>query len=395
MTTRTCGEPDRFFVAAEVPSTVHTPQEVSFIAHARVRSERTRTVTVKRLDEVTTRQCHALFDALFVLLFHPRSGQTSLALSLFPALCSLPWGDGVPRNMLMTIRGYQILQELSRNEWSVLHRGYRQRDNTPVLLKTPRHDPPPALEVALLAHEHEMLQGLSGPGIPKVYDFLSSGQDCCLALEDTGGTPLQALLVARRPDVASFLRLSIRLATILAHLHRQNIAHYSLNPRTVFIHPQTEDVCLMDFSLASSASGGTVVSVPLPSLHLAYVSPEQTGRMNRTADYRSDFYALGVLCYELLTGSCPFPVGDALELVHWHLARTLRPPTEVVPEIPLPLSQIVMKLLAKTPEQRYQSALGLTHDLEICAQEWTAQRAIAPFPKTPVPTICCTGRPGW
>ena len=113
---------------------------------------------------------------------------------------------------------------------------------------------------------------------------------------------------------------------------------------------------------------------------LAYLSPEQTGRMNRVVDYRTDFYSLGVTFYELLTGGLPFRSDDPLELIHSHIAKRPMPPSEIGGSIPEPLSRIVMKLLAKTAEERYQSALGLRADFEHCARQWTDRGEITPFP---------------
>src|SRR5713101_7440888 len=122
----------------------------------------------------------------------------------------------------MATPGYQVLQELSCNEWSILHRGHRRQDGRSVLLKTPRHDPPSATEIALLAYEHEILRGLSVSGIPKALDLLSADRGCCLVLEDRGAALLQTLLVSRRPDLEGFFQLALQLCTILVALHRQD-----------------------------------------------------------------------------------------------------------------------------------------------------------------------------
>src|SRR5262249_21460450 len=157
--------------------------------------------------------------------------------------------------------------------------------------------------------------------------------------------------------------------------------HRNLNPRGILHNPTTGEVWLADLSLAVKAVDEIQASLPPHLLRgmLAYASPEQTGRMNRATDYRTDFYSLGVIFYELLTGRLPFDSSDALELIHWHIAKTPAAPADLDPEIPEPLSRIVMKLLAKTAEERYQSALGLRADLEICGREWAAKGGIEPF----------------
>jgi serine/threonine protein kinase len=204
----------------------------------------------------------------------------------------------------MVIPGYKVCQELSRGAWFVLYRGRRREDDRPVLLKTPCGEPASPFEMQLLAHEHEILQGLLLSGVVRVHALLHHNRRGCLVLEDRGGMPLQALLAARRPDLDTFLKLAIQLATILAELHRREISHQCLNPWSILLHPTTGEVCLAGFSLASRTVSETHTSLPLPLLRdtLVYQSPEQTGRMNRVVDYRTDFYSLGALFYELLTG---------------------------------------------------------------------------------------------
>jgi predicted ATPase/transcriptional regulator with GAF, ATPase, and Fis domain len=251
-----------------------------------------------------------------------------------------------------------------------------------VLLKTPRGDPPSPSGVRLLEHEYAILQGLQLPGVIRAYEFLRHDRGCCLVLEDPGGAPLQALLPWRQLDLDAFFKLAIQLTTLLAELHQQEIVHKHLNPCSILIHPTTGEVWLADFSLASRIVSETPTAFPLSLLPstLPYLSPEQTGRMNRVVDYRTDFYSLGVIFYELLTGSPPFRSDDALELIHCHIAKLPTPPNEIAATIPEPLSRIIMKLLAKTAEERYQSALGLRADLEHCARQWTARGEIAAFP---------------
>src|SRR5262249_6700897 len=165
-------------------------------------------------------------------------------------------------------------------------------------------------------------------------------------------------------------------------LHRREIVHKHLNPHSILLHPTTGAVCLADFSLSARTASETQTSLAPAPLHstLAYLSPEQTGRMNRLVDYRTDLYSLGVIFYELLTGVPPFRADDALELIHCHIAKLPTPPSTVNATIPESLSQMVMKVLDKTAEERYQSALGLRADLERCAQQWTRLGNIAPFP---------------
>jgi len=161
----------------------------------------------------------------------------------------------------------------------------------------------------------------------------------CLALEDCGGMPLRSFLESPRLSLDSFFKLAIQLATILADLHRQGIIHQSVNPDSILFNSAADEVCLADFSFATRAVGETRTpqSRRLLSHALAYLSPEQTGRMNRTIDYRTDFYSLGGAFYEMLTGAPPFRSDDPMELIHLHIAKTPPSLTETNPEIPEPV----------------------------------------------------------
>ncbi|HSE39071.1 MAG TPA: sigma 54-interacting transcriptional regulator [Blastocatellia bacterium] len=201
-------------------------------------------------------------------------------------------------------------------------------------------------------------------------------------MEDRGGLSLQAQLAAHRSDLDFFFKVAIQLAAILSKLHRRDIIHRNVNPRSVFFNLSAGEVQLTDFSYASGTASETHFLLPqrISSEALPYISPEQTGRMNRTIDHRSDFYSLGITFYELLTGVRPFRSEDPLELTHSHIAKTPPSPSDVEPKIPGPVSEIIMKLLSKNAENRYQSALGLKEDLEACAAQWSARRRIGPLP---------------
>ncbi|MCG8365032.1 MAG: serine/threonine-protein kinase PknK, partial [Pseudanabaenales cyanobacterium] len=178
-----------------------------------------------------------------------------------------------------------------------------------------------------------------------------------------------------------FFPLAIQIARILGEIHAAQIIHKDINPGNIVFNPVTGIVKIIDFSIATQLNRETPV-LKSPSVlegTLAYLSPEQTGRMNRSLDYRSDFYSLGATFYELLTGQPPFITQDALELVHCHLAIQPTPPDQINASIPPALSHIVIKLLAKNAEDRYQSVLGLIHDLERCCQQWEATREITLF----------------
>jgi predicted ATPase len=282
------------------------------------------------------------------------------------------------------IPNHEFIQELWQNDWQTLARGRRITDQRPVLLKLIRRGVQLFASGELLEHEFHLLQQLSIAGIPRALELLpadNANGNRCLVLEDVGGTPLSELLCGRPLELDSFFGLAIHLVTILAELHRRDITHRNISPRSILFDPLTGGACLADLSLAVHSSGEIQEALApyLLQANLPYASPEQTGRMNRVPDYRTDFYSLGVCFYELLTGRPPFESSDALELIHWHIAKVPAAPAEIDPKIPAPLSDLVMKLLAKTAEDRYQSARGLRADLEVCAREWAEHSSIAPF----------------
>ena len=159
------------------------------------------------------------------------------------------------------------------------------------------------------------------------------------------------------------------------------MVHKDIKPANILIHPETKQVKLIDFSIASLLPKETqeIQSPNILEGTLAYLAPEQTGRMNRGIDYRADFYALGVTLYQLLTGQLPFPSNDPLELMHCHIAKLPLPANQVNPDLPEQVAAIVAKLMAKNAEDRYQSALGIKHDLTHCLTQWQETDTITAF----------------
>jgi len=205
-----------------------------------------------------------------------------------------------------------------------------------------------------------------------------------LLLEDPGCDPL-ARVVGKPWEITSFLRVAISLAIAIGRLHDRGIVHKDIKPAHILVKNSPEKdwgrVWLTGFGIASRLPRERQAPEPPEVIAgtLAYMAPEQTGRMNRSVDSRSDLYAMGITFYEMLTGTLPFTAADPMGWVHCHIARQPVPPSERANEIPEPLSAIVMKLLAKTAEERYQTAAGLVADLRRCQAEWEAHDHIAPF----------------
>jgi serine/threonine protein kinase len=201
-----------------------------------------------------------------------------------------------------------------------------------------------------------------------------------LVLEDPGGDPLDQRL-GRPLQLSEFLRIAIPLTRSLCQVHARGLIHKDIKPANVLVNMASGRAWLTGFGIASHAPRERQ-SPEAPEViagTLAYMAPEQTGRMNRSIDLRSDLYSLGVTFYEMLTGTLPFSAADSMEWVHCHIARQPTPPDERVP-IPVPVSELVMKLLAKTAEERYQSTAGLEADLRKCLADWESHARIDPFP---------------
>lgn len=276
---------------------------------------------------------------------------------------------------------YAVTATLYESATVSLHRAVRQKDNGPVIIKTIHIDRATPREVERLRHEYEVMQQLDGPYLLKPIALTLLRTQARLIMEDFDGEPLSSRLF-RPLDTRAFLDISTRLAAAVADIHRQDIVHKDLKPENILRHRDTGAIKLTGLGiavrLAHAATAQTVATFIEGSL--AYMSPEQTGRMNRGVDHRSDLYSLGVVFHQLLSGELPFQATDPLEWAHCHIARQPESLADIVPAVSGILAAIVLKLLAKQAEERYQSAHGLRLDLERCRDMLAASDAIASFP---------------
>jgi diguanylate cyclase (GGDEF)-like protein/PAS domain S-box-containing protein len=274
-----------------------------------------------------------------------------------------------------------LLQEILRegNVTSV-YRARREPDGVPVVLKSLKSKYPSAEDTARFTHEYEVTAALNLEGVIRVIGFERHPHKLAMVLEDFGGISLDRLN-GKPFDLGLFFSVALAVCAALDQLHQNHVIHKDINPTNILLNPKTNQVKLIDFGCAVTLAreDPTFGSPSLLEGTLAYMSPEQTGRMNRAVDYRSDYYSLGATFYELLTGRPPFQAQDALELVHAHLAYQPIPAHVLNPALPEPISAIVTKLLSKEAEDRYQSAAGLIYDLETCRQQWQISTEIQPL----------------
>ncbi|NET42641.1 ATP-binding sensor histidine kinase [Okeania sp. SIO2B3] len=277
------------------------------------------------------------------------------------------------------VANYQTLELIHQSERTLVYRGMNLENGQPVVIKLMGNEYPSFNELVQFRNQYAIAKNLDIPSIVKPYSLLRYNNGYALIMEDIGAISLAEYQRQFSVSVEQFWAIALSIAEILHHLHQNYIIHKDIKPANILIHPETKQVKLIDFSI-SSLLPKERTSLQTPNVlegTLAYLSPEQTGRMNRGIDYRSDFYSLGVTFYELLTGKLPFESEDPLELVHAHIAKT--PPTIPETQVPIPLANIVLKLMAKNAEQRYQSALGLKYDLEKCRVEYQQTGKIEQF----------------
>ena len=282
---------------------------------------------------------------------------------------------------MILIPDYDVAEKLYEGTDSLVYRGQRKSDKKPVVLKLLNKTYPTPIELARFNHEYRISASLNLEGAIRAYGLEKSGNSLVMVLEDFGGESLDRIIASDPLTLTDFFPLGIRLADILGQIHQQNIIHKDINPSNIVWNPEADQVKIIDFGIATELSreNPEARNPDILEGNLCYMSPEQTGRMNRDLDYRTDFYSLGITLYQLLTGRLPFHAEDKMGWVHCHMARGPLDPRKVNPETPEAITEILYKLLAKNAEDRYQSAVGLAKDLEACRKQWQDKGLIEAF----------------
>ena len=279
------------------------------------------------------------------------------------------------------VPGYDITEVIYEGINTIIYRGTSHLNQQKVILKILKEDYPSLDAITRLKHEFKITENLDLDNVVKILRLETEQNRLILVLEDFGGQSLKQILSSDKLKLLNFLTIAVQLAKALVSLHSHQIIHKDIKADNIIINSKTGEVKLTDFSIASKLSNEKLQLTNPNQLEgtLTYMSPEQTGRMNRFLDYRTDFYSLGVTFYEMLTGKLPFQSNDPLELIHSHIAKKPVPIQELNPEVPNAIANVVEKLMAKNAEDRYQTAKGLLADLELCSEQLEMTGSIIEF----------------
>ncbi len=281
---------------------------------------------------------------------------------------------------MISVPGFQMGDRIYESPGGLVCRAVRELDGAPVIIKATAADRVEPEQTQKLRREYELLRAVRSEGVIAVHSLEESSHGPALVMEDIRGRSLDMYCRTDPLTLTVFNDLAVLIARAVADIHAVDIIHKDINPSNIIYNPDTGQIKLIDFGSAVTISDSDSPDRPVSVDGTpAYMSPEQTGRINVRPDWRTDFYSLGATLYELLTGRRPFEATDPLELVHHHIAIIPVPPHQIRLEVPEILSDIVMKLLAKNPDDRYQSAWGIKTDFEECRRRFEASGAIEPF----------------
>jgi predicted ATPase/class 3 adenylate cyclase len=276
---------------------------------------------------------------------------------------------------------YKISSQFQSDSRYITYRVKQENNGVPVLLKLPKSSYPSAQALKKLEQEFTILKRSDHPNIIRAQRMEPYENSIAMVLENIKGNSLSELIEKGGCSLADFFSIAIPLTDAVRALHHQHTVHKSISPSNILIDPDNGQPKLTGFSLATELSREALLpnSREVMDTDLGYISPEQTGRINKPLDYRSDLYSLGAVFYALLTGRSPFVSNDPMEMIHSHIARQAKSPHEIKPGIPEIISLISLRLLAKSADERYQSASGLMHDLERCRDQFISQSYIDNF----------------
>ncbi len=269
---------------------------------------------------------------------------------------------------MIEIPGYHVEKSIYESPRSAIYKGWKLADNKPVIFKTLKNRYPGNEEIARLLYEYDLLQRLDFPEAPVLIGLELYSNIPVIVMEDFGGESLEKLIDIKTFTIEESLEIAIEITRQLEGIHNAHIIHKDIVPSNILYNTISRQLMIIDFGISTRFSREDLTVSILSHLEgtLSYISPEQTGRMNRPLDYRTDFYSLGMTCYKLFSGTLPFTGEDPLEIIHCHIASIPKPLHELNPRIPRVLSDIVMKLISKASEDRYQSTFGIINDLSLC-----------------------------
>ena len=281
----------------------------------------------------------------------------------------------------LMIEGFAVKEKIYESTRSLLFRADENNTGRSVILKVHPNPRPTPEEAARFHNEYNIVTRLKDTGAVRALEIKKGDNYQAIVFEDSGGVALKRILEQGKIPLANFLELSLKMAMVVGEIHDHNVIHKDINPANFIWNQNENQVNLIDFGISVESGGELTEAAGVNGLEgtLAYISPEQTGRTNRPLDYRSDYYSLGITFYLMLTGKLPFNYNDAMEIIHSHIALTPDAPHVVSPDVPPALSAIILKLLSKNPEDRYQTNAGLIADLKRCRDELKSTGVISDF----------------
>ncbi|KMY51570.1 ATP-binding sensor histidine kinase [Peribacillus loiseleuriae] len=280
--------------------------------------------------------------------------------------------------------GYKLIEIEAANDSDFFYKAYSSELNKLVLIKAAKNRELTASEAASYIHDFHLSDSIQSNAVLKPIKMIHHLQDHYFVYEYVEGVTLEGFLRKQYPlSINDSLKIAKNLATAISQIHQKQVIHKNINPAHLFIMPQTFTIKVTGFNHATFLKQENHLATTRPHAidgDLSYISPEQTGRMNQTLDFRTDLYSLGVTFYRLFTGTLPFMSKDPVQLVYAHLAMTPQVPWELRKELPETISAIIIKLLSKSPEARYNSAWGVREDLVKALSQLEAFGSIESFP---------------
>ncbi|MBU1195527.1 MAG: diguanylate cyclase [Proteobacteria bacterium] len=272
---------------------------------------------------------------------------------------------------MKTFQDYTVLEQIAQTRGAMVYRGIKQGESSPVIIKVLKVTAPSVSNIARVKKEYDIICSICHDGIVRVIDMVEHKGQIAVITENIIEPSLETCLEKQHFDLVSFLEIGINLCKALAEIHQKDIFHGEIKPSHLYLDEAFQKVRISDFGIVSilTRKNEEIYQEAVIRRGLFYVSPEQTGRMNRWVDYRTDMYSLGIVFYEMLTGTVPFEFDDPMEVIYSHIAVPPIPPHELDSDIPQIISLIILKLLNKNAEERYQNAMGIAADLAMCLKQ--------------------------